>query len=80
VFGDLIIINICQGVSLIEVKLAYRWILARRCSLLNRQVLGKLSGLRIVNIMYINAITRNRLSLNRIMFNSVFKPNLKLSL
>jgi hypothetical protein len=40
VFGDLIIINICQGVSLIEVKLAYRWILARRCSLPNRQVLG----------------------------------------
>jgi hypothetical protein len=35
-------------VSLIEVKLAYRWILARRCSLPNRQVLGKLSGLRIV--------------------------------
>jgi hypothetical protein len=47
VFSDLIIINICQGVSLIEVKLAYQWILARRCSLPNRQVLGKLSGLRI---------------------------------
>jgi hypothetical protein len=60
VFGDLIIINICQGVSLIKVKLAYRWILARRCSLPNRQVLGKLSGLRITGASPARLMSRRK--------------------